>query len=108
MKGFFAKHDSGTVRFWGKYDERFLTAWTKLGGPVVGFHFEGEWTNRWGQGIDLSIIVGDECRPKYFGTRKLSVRMGEERQVQFYWQEDFQTYYAKCRSEGHFYIQNSE
>ena len=59
-------------------------------------------------GSDLSFIVGDECRPKYFGARKLSVRLGEKRQVLFYWQESPEEYVSACRSIGFFYIKDPE
>jgi hypothetical protein len=55
----------------------------------------------------MSLIIGDICKPKYFGARKLTVRLGEKRQVQFYWQESLTKYYSICLSKGLFYIQNS-
>ena len=79
--GFSAKHDSGTVRVWGWYDN-YLTDWTVFGGPVVGFQFKGYYKN-------MSIIVGDKCMPKYFKARKLSVILNEKRLVQFFWQKSY-------------------
>jgi len=35
------------------------------------------------------------------------VRLGEKRQVQFYWQESYAYYYSTCLSKGLFYLQNS-
>ena len=67
MMGLSCKHDSGTVRRWGNLDPYWATQWEVLGGPVIGFHFVG------GIGNDISFVVGDGCRPKYFGARKLSV-----------------------------------
>ena len=55
----------------------------------------------------MILIIGDSCRPKYFGASKLSVRLGEERTVQFYWQESYAEYYSACLSKGLFYIVNS-
>ena len=55
----------------------------------------------------MNIIVGDRCRPKYFGARKLSVSLNEKRLVQFYWQESYAVYYSACLLKGLFYIQNS-
>ena len=55
----------------------------------------------------MSLIVGDACRPKYFGARKLSVKLGEKREVQFYWQESYADYYTTCLSKGIFYLLNS-
>jgi hypothetical protein len=55
----------------------------------------------------MSLIIGDRCRPKYLGSRKLSVTLGEMRQVQFYWQESYADYQYTCLSKGLFYIQNS-
>jgi len=52
--------------------------------------------------------VGDGCRPKYFGSRKLSVQLGEKRLVQFYWQESEEEYHSMCSSIGLFFIQNLE
>ena len=59
-------------------------------------------------GSDLSLIVGDECRPKYFGAQKLSVRLGEKREVLFYWQESPEEYVSACRPSGFFYVTNPE
>ena len=59
-------------------------------------------------GSDLSLIVGDECRPKYFGAHKLSVKLGEERLVLFYWQESLEEYVFACRPNGFFYIKDPE
>ena len=78
------KHDSGNVRVWGWTDEN-LTAWTVLGGPVIGFQYKGWRKNKYTQ--NMLLIVGDKCMPKYFGARKLAVQLGEKREVQFYWQE---------------------
>jgi len=55
----------------------------------------------------MSLIVGDVCRPKFFGARKLSVRLGAKQQVQFYWQESYADYYSVCLSNGLFYLHNS-
>jgi len=78
VKGFAAKHDSGSIRVWGWYDSRYLTEWSVLGAPIIGIHmikFKS----------DLSLIVGDVCRPKFFGARKLSVRLKERRELKFYY-----------------------
>ena len=56
----------------------------------------------------MSIIVGDKCKPKFFGARKLNVQLGEKRQVQFYWQESEEEYHSTCLSIGLFFIQNPE
>ena len=56
----------------------------------------------------MSLIVGDKCIPKYFGSRKLAVQLGEKRQVQFYWQESEEEYHSTCLSIGLFFIQNPE
>ena len=57
-----------------------------MGGPVIGFEYKGT-VGKWPDtvGNDLSIIVGDRCRPKYFGARKINVRLGEKKEVLFYW-----------------------
>ena len=73
-----------------------------LGGPVIGFDFQGS------KKSNISIIVGDRCRPKYFGARKLSLQVGEKRQVQLYWQTTHIDYISKCLSKGLSYIQNPE
>jgi hypothetical protein len=78
----------------------FSTAWKELGGPVIGFQFKGDNT-------DMSIIVGDRCKPKYFGARKLSLRLGEKRLVKFDWQASDADFYSTCLSHGLFYVQNS-
>jgi len=46
--------------------------------------------------------------PKYLGSRKLAVQLGEKRQVQFYWQESEEEYHSACLSIGFFFIQNPE
>ena len=56
----------------------------------------------------MSLIVGDKCMPKYLGSRKLAVQLGEKRQVQFYWQESEEEYHFTCLSIGLFFIQNPE
>ena len=55
----------------------------------------------------MSIIVGDGCRPKYFGARKLSLRLGETREVRFDWQASDAAHYSACRSHGLLHVQNS-
>ena len=94
---------------WGDYLSKrdYLTDWTVLGGPVIGIHYDGfiDWK---GNSINLSLIVGDRCRPKYLGARKLNVRLGERREVKFYWQESYAEYFSACLSKGFFYIQNME
>jgi len=50
-----------------------------LGRSVIGFHFTGGPIIGKNRGENLSFIMGDECRPKYFGARKLPVRLGESR-----------------------------
>jgi len=55
----------------------------------------------------MSIIVGDRCRPKYFGARKLSLRLEEKREVQFDWQASDADHYSICLSIGLFHVQNS-
>ena len=95
------KHDGGDVRVWGWNNNRYLTAWTVLGGPVIGFQYKGYEQN-------MSLIVGDQCMPKYLGSRKLAVQLGEKRQVQFYWQESEEEYHSTCLSIGLFFIQNPE
>jgi hypothetical protein len=46
--------------------------------------------------------------PKYLGSRKLAVQLGEKKQVQFYWQESEEEYHSTCLSIGLFFIQNPE
>jgi len=41
VKGFSIKHDSGKIRVWG-WLSKSLTGWEELGGPIIGFRFEGE------------------------------------------------------------------
>jgi hypothetical protein len=55
----------------------------------------------------MSIIVGDRCKPKYFGARKLSLRLGEKREVQFDWQASDADHYSACLLHGLFHVQNS-
>jgi len=60
------------VRVWGQYNAIYLTEWAVLGGPVIGFQYVSG---------KLSLIVGDKCRPKFFGVQKLNVQLGEKREV---------------------------
>jgi len=39
VKGFSAKLDHGNVVVFGQDDRGSLLDWTKLEGPVIGFHF---------------------------------------------------------------------
>jgi hypothetical protein len=81
------------VRAWGGCTG-CLTAWKVLGGPVIGFRFfnqEKELEEKY-----MSIIVGDKCKPKYLGARKLSLRLGEKREVQFDWQVSDADHYSAC------------
>ena len=55
----------------------------------------------------MIIIVGDKCRPKYFGVRKLKLRLGEKREVKFDWQASDADHYSTCLSQGFFHVQNS-
>jgi hypothetical protein len=57
---------------WGFFNVSQMTDWMLLGGPLIGFHFVGMDQN-------FSLIVGDICKPKYFGARKLVVRIDEKR-----------------------------
>ena len=73
------------MKEWGNNDADMSTDWKVLGGPVIGFHLTGFVTGNEGTNTDMSIIVGDRCRPKYFGARKLLLKLGEKREVQFAW-----------------------
>ena len=66
VRGLITKHDSGNINAWGRIAKVSLTDWIVLGGPVIGFNFLGS-------NLDLSVIIGDRCRPKYFGAKKLSL-----------------------------------
>lgn len=78
------------MREWGYITESEMTKWVVLGGPIIGFSFKG--TKR-----DFGIIVGDKCRPKYYGARKLSLRLEEQREFKFYWQNNHTEYVSDCR-----------
>jgi len=67
--GFKTKQDNGDIRAWGRNPHNFNSNWTVIGGPVIGFFMRTEsiWIKYFG------LIVGDSCRPKYFGSRKLVV-----------------------------------
>jgi len=52
--------------------------------------------------------MGDSCRPKYFGVRKLTVKIGEELKIKFYWHESYPKWLSECLSNGLFYVQNLE
>jgi len=105
------KLDSGTLRIWGRYDERAYTGWTLLGGPIIGFNFKQEITGNSFfnfKSSSMHLIMGDSCRPKYFGVRKLTVNMGEELKIKFYWHESYPKWLSECLSKGLFYVQNPE
>ena len=76
IKGFTAKLNSGNVAKWGRNDGH-VTEWVLLGAAVIGFYRKDK--------KNLSVIMGDRCRPKYFGARKLAVKYGENRTVTFFW-----------------------
>ena len=99
--GFSIKQDSGKISEWGISDTRYHTKWSVLGGPIIGFQFKGSSYN-------LSLIVGDVCQPKYFGARRLSMRLGEERELIFYWQQSDALYFSTCMTKGLFYIYDPE
>jgi len=88
------------LRRWGNNISQYLTPWKVLGGPVIGFQYNGREEN-------LSIIIGDRCRPKYFGARKLSLQLGEKREVQFDWHASDADHYSACLSQRIFHVQNS-
>ena len=50
------------------------TNWHLLGGPIIGFNYKKYQNNR--ALMELGLIIGDNCKPKYFGTLKLSVQLG--------------------------------
>ena len=55
----------------------------------------------------MSVIVGDRCKPKYFGARQFAIRLGMKREVQFDWQASDADHYSACLSTGLFHVQNS-
>ena len=74
------KMDSGNIRVFGYIDPNSLTRWALFGGPIVGhYHANSRFS------FDYALIIGDECRPKYFGARLITVRLGEKRELTFYW-----------------------
>ena len=93
VKGFSAKLDIGTVADWGNVNRNKVTEWIVVGGPIIGFHYESYRS-------DMSLIVGNKCRPKYFGARTLSVRLGKERKLKCYWQNSYSEYFSTCLSKG--------
>ena len=97
--GFSTKHGSGNYKVWGRASSKYATKWIVLGGPIIGFRFKGIREN-------LSIIVGDSCRPKYFGAHKMPLAFAEEKEIKFYWQQSYALYFSECISKGFFYIQN--
>jgi len=52
--------------------------------------------------------MGAVCRPKYFGARKLSVRLGENQEFVFFWQNSYSEYFASCLSKGLFSVFDPE
>ena len=44
--------------------------------------------------------MGNKCRPKYFGARKLSVRLDKTRELKCYWQKSYSEYFSNCISKG--------
>ena len=96
---------------WGSYEARRETAkWVVIGGPVIGFTYRGYYDkkqkpNNAKTGFEMSLILGDVCRPKYFGAHQyLSVELGEERFVNFYWQKSAAEYYFVCLTKGLFSV----
>ena len=89
VKGFSAKLDIGTVADWGNVNRNKVTEWIVVGGPIIGFQYESYRS-------DMSLIVGNKCRPKYLGARKLSLKLGEKREITFYWQKSYIEYFSTC------------
>jgi len=54
----------------------------------------------------FGLIVGDVCQPKYFGSRKLVVRLGDKKFLSFYWQDSYKKYVEACSSKGLFSVYN--
>ena len=77
------------------------TEWVIFGGPLIGMAYD-----RIAKG--WVFIVGDPCRPKYYGVQTLSVRLGETRLVVFYWQTSFAEYFSVCLTKGFFYLKDPE
>jgi len=87
-----------------------LTDWTVLGGPIIGFQFigdDGDGDDRDPDNLSMSVIVGDVCKPKFYGALKLNLLLGERREVRFDWQGSDADHYSACLSHGLFHVQNS-
>ena len=69
---------------------------------MIGFQFNGNLNLE-----NMSFIVDDRCRPKYFGVRTLSLRLGQRREVRFDWQASDADHYSTCLSHGLLHVQNS-
>jgi len=42
-----AKHDSGKYRTYGAVLNGYMAAWRELGGPIIGFQYEGVVGTSW-------------------------------------------------------------
>ena len=69
-----------------------------IGGPIVGFHFK---KNKY-KIESFSVVVGDECSPKYIGSRSLILAPGRKTEVNFFWQRTYYDYLAVCAKHGTF------
>ena len=79
-----------------------MTDWMVIGGPIIGFHFvkhdEYDFIDK------FSVLVGDECRPKYMGARRLILEVSRKDEVNFFWQQSYYNYLQKCAKHGTFSI----
>ena len=53
-------------------------------------------------------MIGDECRPKYFGSQIISVREGIKKLLTFFWQDSFEAYFEICGSIGYATVSNPQ
>ena len=48
--------------------------------------------------------MGNKCRPKYFGSRRLIFAPGRKDELNFFWQKTYYDYLAVCAKKGTFAI----
>ena len=84
--GLLLKFDSGDIKAMGKMFGSFSSKWAVIGGPIIGYHAKKyDVPGQIGIG-EFGFILGDVCRPKYFGAGKLILKLGKKRVFKFYWQ----------------------
>ena len=106
--GFEMKLDNGDVRTWGMLRKTLASGWQVFGGPIIGI-INDQWpTSRQLYVKKFGFVIGNECRPKYFGSQTISLREGAKIHITFFWQDSYDTFFQLCNSEGYGAVSNPQ